>query len=448
MAIGMLARLSPGVGAPREILDRVTFADWSPDGSSLAVVHLVGSRGRLEYPIGRVLYESPGWISHIRMSPGGDKIAFLEHPIFPDDRGSVMVVGTHGPARALSGAFTSVDGLAWSPTGEEIWFSAATSGLSRSIYAVDLHGRSRAVLSLPGSARVQDISSAGDVLLTSDNLTAGIRGRAPGESAERDLTWLDWSIAAAISRDGRTLLFDEEGEGGGPNYAVCIRGMDGSQPIRLGEGSAEDLSPDGKWVVANRYWTNPPDLLLLPTGPGQARALPPTGLENIVTAQFFPSGERLLILGNERGRGLRLYVRGLEGGPLRPIAPEGFVARAGAISPDGKWVVGLVPGGDPSLFPVEGGSPRPIQGRLPEEIVLGWSANGKSIYVERPGGRPVDVIRVDLATGKRVSWERIQGGEDRAGVSLGVLHTGPDDHSYVYVYSRNLSELFLARGLR
>jgi len=411
-------------------------------------VHLVGSRCRLEYPIGRVLYESPGWISSIRVSSSGDKIAFLEHPVFPDDRGSVMVIGTHGPARALSGVFTSVNGLAWSHTGAEIWYSAATRGLSRAVYAVDLHGRSRAVLSLPGSARVQDISSAGDVLLTSDNLTAGIRGRAPGESVERDLTWLDWSIPAAISRDGRTLLFDEEGEGGGPNYAVCIRGMDGSQPIRLGEGAAEDLSPDGKWVVAAQYWTNPPDLVLLPTGPGQPRTLPPTGLENIVQAEFFPSGDRLLLVGNEPGRAIRCYVRGLEGGPMRPITPEGFVARGGAISPDGKWVAGTVRGGDASLYPVEGGSPRPIQGRLPEEVVLGWSANGRSIYVERPGGRPMGVFRVDLATGKRVSWERIQGGEDRAGVSLGLLILGPDDHTYACVYGRNLSELFLARGLR
>ena len=411
-------------------------------------MHLVGSRSQLEYPIGRVLYESPGWISHIRVSPSGDKIAFLEHPVYPDDRGSVMVVGTHGPARALSGVFTSVDGVAWNPSRAEIWFSAATSGLSRSIYAVDLHGRSRTVLPLPESARVQDISSAGDVLLTSDNLTAGIRGRAPGESVERDLTWLDWSITAAISRDGRTLLFDEEGEGGGSNYAVCVRGMDGSQPIRLGEGSAEDLSPDGKWVVATRYWTSPPDLVLLPTGPGQPRALPPTGLENIVRAEFFPSGERLLILGNERGRGIRPYVRGLEGGPLRPITPEGIVVRAGAISPDGKWVLGSARGGDTSLYPVEGGSPRPIQGRLPEEVVLGWSANGKSIYVARPGGHPVEVIRVDLATGKRVSWERIQVGEDRAGATVVLPILGPDDHTYAYTYARNLSELFLARGLR
>ncbi len=445
MAVGTLARMSP-TGAPREILDNVAAADWSPDGSNLAVVHVVENRYRLEYPIGTVLYESPGWISYIRISTDGRKVAFLDHPSFPDDRGSVMVAGTHGRARVLRADFSSGAGLAWSPRGDEIWYSASTVGSSRSIYVVDLKGRARVVATLPGSARVQDIAPSGDVLVTSDNLSAGIRVRAPGENTERDLSWLDWSIPIAISRDGKTLLFSEQGEGGGPHYAVCIRGMDGSPPILLGEGQNEDLTPDGKWALVTRFWLRPPELVLLPMGAGQPRTLPPTGLENVANVDIFPSGKRILVVGNEPGHAMRGYVRDLEGGALRPVTPEGIFVRPNSISPDENWFVG---GRESQIYPVEGGSPRPIAGKLPNEVFLGWGASGSSVYVGPFGGPPpLEANRVDLATGKRVNWARFEGPEDRAGIHIGLRTIGPDDHTYAYTYARTLSELFLARGLR
>ncbi|HEY3155683.1 MAG TPA: protein kinase [Candidatus Eisenbacteria bacterium] len=445
MAVGTLARMSPG-GAPREILDNVAAADWSPDGSTLAVVRVVENRYRLEYPIGTMLYESPGWISYIRVSPDGRTVAFLDHPSFPDDRGSVMVAGAHGLARGLRADFASGAGVAWSPRGDEVWYSAASLGSSRSIHAVDLKGRVRTVTSLPGSARVQDISPSGEVLVTSDSLSAGIRGRAPGESTERDLSWLDWSIPTAISRDGRTLLFSEQGEGGGPHYAVCIRGMDGSPPILLGEGQNEDLTADGKWALVTRFWLRPPELVLLPTGAGQPRTLPPTGLENVANVDIFPSGKRILVVGNEPGHAVRGYVRDLEGGALRPLTPEGIFVRPNSISPDERWVAG---GRESQIYPIEGGSPRAIAGKLSNEVVLGWDAAGSAVYVGATGAPPpLETYRVDLATGKRESWARFQGPEDRAGIQIGLRTIGTDGHTYAYTYSRTLSELFLARGLR
>ncbi|HMI31940.1 MAG TPA: hypothetical protein VK527_09390, partial [Candidatus Limnocylindrales bacterium] len=310
-------------------------------------------------------------------------------------------------------------------------------------------GRLRTVTSLPGSGRVHDISSTGEVLLTTDNASAGTRGRGHGENAEQELTWLDWSVPSAISRDGRTLLFSEQGEGGGLHYTVCIRGMDGTTPVRLGEGQSEDLSPDGKWALVSRFWISPPELVLLPTGAGQPRTLPPTGLENIVHAQFFPSGRQILLVGNEPGHATRIYVRDLEGGALRPIAPEGILARAGAISPDERWVAGLVRGGEGSLYPVEGGTPRVVPGKLPNDVIVGWSSDGKSVYARPTAGvLPAEVYRIVLATGKRVVWEAFPGPDNRAGVQAGLAVMGSDDHSYAYVYSRNLSELLLARGLR
>jgi len=446
-AVGTLARMSTG-GAPREILDDVTAADWSPDGSALAVVHVVGNRYRLEYPIGTVLYESPGWITDIRVAPDGRSVAYLDHPVFPDDRGSVMTVSVGGQARVLCGGFASEQGLAWEPTGREILFSAATIGAARSIYAVDLQGRLRCAAALPGDARVHDISARGDVLITNDRISAEIRGRAAGEDKERELGWLGWSVGAAISADGRTLLFSEEGEGGGQHYAVCVRGMEGSPPVQLGEGDADDLSPDGKWALVTRFWTQPPAIMLLPTGPGQPRTLRPTGLENIEDAQFFPSGDRLLLVGNEHGHAARCYVWGLDKGAPRAITPEGIVSRAGCISPDGRLVVGFARGGEALLYPVEAGSPRAVRGKLPDEIPLGWSRDGESIYVSTPGGRPVQVFRLDLATARRTVWVTEEGPGDGTGTSGGFMIVGRDDHTYAYTYGRYLSELFLARGLR
>jgi Tol biopolymer transport system component len=447
LAVGTLARMAPG-GAPREILDNVAVADWSPDGTDLAVVHVVGNRFRVEYPIGTVLYESPGWVSHLRVSPDGKGVAFLDHPVFPDDRGSVWVASAGKRARQLGKEFASTQGLAWSPSGKEILFAAATLGATRSIFAVDLRGNLRVVASLPGTSRVQDVSASGDVLITSDDISVGIMARAPGEAVERDLSWLDWSLPSAFSRDGRILLFSEEAEGGGEHYSVCIRGTDGSPAVRLGDGTSEDLSPDGAWALTTRFWLRPPELWLLPTGPGQPRKVPPTGLENIVAAGFFPSGEHLLVIGNEPGHGTRAYVHQIEGGPLRPITPEGIYARRGNISPDGKWIVGTVRGGDAYLYPVDGGSPREVSGKRPEEMVGGWSADGKSLYVSTFGHLPSVTYRLTLGTGARARWAELKGPDDQPGTTIGISVLGRDDHTYAYTYSRYVSELYLVRGLR
>ena len=77
---GTLARIGmTGGGSPKEVLEDILWADWAPDGQSLAVVRQQGGKVRLEYPVGKVLYETAGWISHPRVSPRGDEVAFLDH---------------------------------------------------------------------------------------------------------------------------------------------------------------------------------------------------------------------------------------------------------------------------------------------------------------------------------------------------------------------------------
>ena len=126
-------------------MEDVSCADWSPQGSTLAVVRRIGGEGRLEMPPGSVLAKTSGWFGDVRVSPDGRRIAFTEHSVVYDDRGSVAVVEVAGPKTTLTGEFSSVLGLAWSHDGREIWFSAQVTGTRRDLFAVTLEGRQHTV---------------------------------------------------------------------------------------------------------------------------------------------------------------------------------------------------------------------------------------------------------------------------------------------------------------
>ncbi len=306
---GMLARAPLVGGTPREILQDVRWADWSPEGE-LAVVHHVNIRDQLEFPIGKVLYVTNGWISHLRFSPRGDKIAFMDHPERWNDRGSVSVMDLAGNVVARSGAWDSEDGLAWSWQGNEIWFAAAeNAATNRSLWAMNLSGRQRKILTVPGGFTLQDIAPDGRILVTLDTERLAMEWTGKDNKEVQDLSWYDWSVAKDISPDGQSVLFEEDGgpsgeSGGGlgTENAVAIRKLDGSPPIHLGDGTVDGLSPDSQWAISVSRGT-PGHITLLPVGPGQARQIPVAGLEHLQAgAHFLPDGERIVVNGNEAGR--------------------------------------------------------------------------------------------------------------------------------------------------
>ncbi len=335
---GTLARVPLGGGAPREVLEHVQWADWSPDGSNLAIVREVAGQSRLEYPIGKVLYQTGGWLSHPRISPKGDAIAFIEHPVRRDDAGSIAVIDTAGKKKtSLSTGWETVWGLGWSPTGSEIWFTSTRIGYGRYLSAVDLNGKERLLAREPGTLTLQDVARDGRVLLTRDVPRVGIVGLAPGTTKERDLSWLDWSAPKDLSADGSTLLFVESGEAGGNNYAAYMRKTDGTPAVRLGDGTAFALSPDLKWAIGGL--PRPPvQFYLLPTGPGEQKPMTNDKI-NHAEARWFPDGKRIVFSGDEPGHGLRLYVQDIAGGEPHAISPEGVNSSLFAVSPDGKLVV-------------------------------------------------------------------------------------------------------------
>ncbi|HKB72530.1 MAG TPA: protein kinase [Thermoanaerobaculia bacterium] len=441
---GTLARVSLGGTAPREILENVRQADWSPDGANLAVLRVSQGKDRLEFPIGKVLYESAGYLSDLRLSPRGDRIALFEHPKQWDDRGSVICVDMAGKRTVLSGEYWGEEGLAWSRTGDEIFFTASTEGFSQVLYGVDLSGRRRVVLTSAGGLTMHDVSRTGRWLVTRDDQTNAISVLVPGAGAERDLSWLDFSEAPFLSRDGSLLLFNDESSAAGPNYAVCLRKTDGGAVVRLGEGFPCGLSPDEKWALAIVY--SPPQLVMYPTGPGETRRLPRGRLETYQSASWFADGKKILACGNEPGRGSRCYSQDVSDGSLRPVTPEG--ASNGSVSPDGTQVLYSNQDGAWLVQPMEGGTGKPLPEIAPDESVIRWSPDSRSLYVFHPATLPFRFERLDLASGRRELIREVAPADRTGLLEGGVASITEDTRSYAYDYSRMTSQLFVVSGAR
>jgi Tol biopolymer transport system component len=443
---GTLARVPlEGGAAPREVLEDVNWADWAPDGASMAVVRWAGSRQRLEFPVGKILYETSGWISHPRVSPDGLRVAFLDHPSSGDDQGSVMVVDRAG-RRTLGGSWATAWGLAWAPGGREIWFTAAKFGSARELRAISLSAKERSVARITGTLTLHDISRDGRVLLAQDNLHFGTLALPPGAREERELSWLDLGTVSDISADGRKIVISETGEGGGEGYSVYSRATDGSPPVRLGPGATPVLSPDGKWVLTLDIRADPPQLVLLPTGPGEPVPLTRDRLHH-EGGVFFPNGKRVLFLGREPGRGNRLYVQAISGGTPLPISAEGPFS-SGPISPDERFIAAMGPEGKIVLYPTVSGQPLAVPGVTVLELPLQWSPDAKSLYVYRAGELPARVFRLDPFAGKRELWKEFAPSAPAGVVEVRWIAMTPDAAAYAYTYVRILSTLYVAEGLR
>lgn len=445
--IGTLAQLSIGADAPRDLLDNVEAADWNPHGDTMAVVHVVNGESRLEYPIGKVLYETPGWISNLRFSGKGDHLAFIDHNLLGDDGGTISVIDLSGKKSDLTERWSSAFGLAWSPTGDEIWFTATATGFSRSLRGVTLSGKPRELLSAPGTLTLHDVGAGGRALISRDAMRAGAIGLAPGENKERDLSWQDWTVPNDISEDGKRVLFVEAGEAGGGEYAAFIRETNGASAVRLGEGSPLSLSPDGTLALVLRQNISPPELWLLPTGVGQQRKLP-TG--NVIPnwGQFFPHSERVLLVGHEPGHGSRVYVMDLEGGQPRAITPEGFGLgpNAHSVSPDEK-LVATVSNDGIALVPTDGGVPKLVRGSEAGDVPLRWAKNN-ALFVGYRGETACPVSLLDVQTGSRTAWKTFSPSDVAGVVGVACPRISADEQHYVFGYVRNLSDLFFVDHLK
>ena len=446
---GTLARIPMSGGAPREVLDNVQDADWAPDGDRMAVVRYVPENGhwRLEFPIGKVLFDSIGWMSNPKISPDGKWVAFADHQNQAgDDQGSVAVVSSEGKGeeKILSSGWTTVQGINWSPDGSEIWFTSSNSGSSGNPRAVNLSGKLRTITNVPGGMWLQDVRN-GVALTVTHQRRIGIRGMAPGAKEESELGWFGWSELGDMTPDGRKIVFDEEGDGGGPNYTVFVRNTDGSPPVRIGEGVGLAISPDGKWVITQPAKGGP--LSLVPTGAGEARQLTHDQV-NYQFVHWLAGGKELLASGIETGHGLRDYLIDVSSGNSKAITPEGI---AGAWpSPDGRSTVVLRSDGKWGIWPLDGSGLRLIPGLDSSYRVRGWMPDGQSVYAVsiRQQEKIRSVYQVNVATGAVKPWKTFGEGLASGGTSIGNSYFAGDGGAYSYVYSQTISQVYVVRGMK
>jgi hypothetical protein len=438
---GTLARVPLAGGTPRQLLEDAFVADWAPDGNNLAVVRRVEGQSVLEYPLGKRLYSTPT-LTTVRVSPDGAHVAAVE---FDQAGGWIDLIDAAGNRKVLATGFVYIDTIAWHPSGKEIWFMAIESDIGTGIHAVDLAGHVRTVATTTDLEVLHDIAKDGSVLVEREITTEEIRFASTADNLERNLSWLERSQLVNLSADAKTMLFWETGEGGGPVGSVYLRGTDGAPAVRLGEGRAQDLSPDGKWALTLVPAGTSARLVLLPTGAGVPRQLDVGNLQVLGAGFLPPDGKRIVIGASEPGHGVRGYLLDLAGGTPRAFTPEGG-SGGSAFSPDGKLLAADV-SGHPMFIPVDGGAARPIVGLEPKDIPIQWSADGEFLFVARFGELPLSVYRFRLATGKKELWKQLLP-PDRAGlIGIDTAIVARDGKSYAYSYARvTASDLFLVTG--
>jgi len=441
--VGTLARVPFGGGAPREVLEGVSGADWGPDGESLAVVRAIGGKFRLEYPIGTVLYETekrPPLMP--RVSADGKLVAFFDFDVEVGDY-ALCVIGANHPRQILSRGWRATGALNWSPDNHEVWFSGGQPGGDPALYAVTLSGAQRLVSQTGGMIVMQDVARDGRVLLSTVNSRLGILYVSPSVGAQRDLAWLDSSLLYDLSSDGTSLVFVELSSGQGRNSAIYLRKTDGSPAIQLGYGNRPALSPDGKWVAGIHHEADRSTLMLLPTGPGESRFAKIEGM-HFDGVEWFPDNKRILFTGNQTGHATRTWMYDPDTNQSTPLTPEG--SRGTRISPDGKWFVTV----DPQkllLSPVDGGESRTVADLVNGESVVRWSGDGKYLFLQQREPGSITITRLDLTTHRKEPWQVVKVPEPGAQF-FGPLALSADGKACATTFQRDLANLFLVRGLK
>ena len=454
--VGFLARVPLGGGAPKMMLKDVQSADWSPDGEQMATARYNRDRRvyQLEYPTGKVLYETTGWIARVRVSADGRSIAFIDHPAFGDDAGYVAVIASAGgTVRRLSRLWGDVRGLAWDPKGE-VWFSAADVGFNYALYAVTQSGKSRQVLTVPGGVVLNDIAKDGKVLVTDTVERTIIMVSTQRHPEEQNLAWLDDTEFFRFSEDGAQILMGDESSASGTHHASFLRNVDGSSAVKVGEGDGIALSPDGEWVLSR---IPPDELVLLPTGAGEIRRLSlsapstdpsgehasKTAIRADLPAEWLPDGKSIVYVGDDS----RTHLLDLQGKDtaLTPAGTSGYLPTA-----DGRSVLVRTAKGDYELYPVGGGNPSPFPYLQAGDQPVRFSSDGKDIFVRNSvkGVPGINLYRVKLTNGTRSLLWHLQVPKTTLANEITVVDVTPDGTGYAYGYSQESTVLYSVSGLK
>ena len=443
---GTLATVSLAGGSPRDVAGHIAYADWSPDGQQLALSKFSAEGALLEFPPGHVLFQQKtGWFGHPRFSRDGSRIAFENHPTLNSDEGEIDVVDLKGNRSMLSQGWTSVEGLAWSADGKEVWFASNSplTGWADSIRAVTLSGKMRTVITFP-SVRLHDVTSDGRVLLSREDWRSQLVGFFPNDKQEHPYSWLDDTDPTGITNDGRTISFSEEGEvwSLANEGQLYVRSTDGSAPVSVGSGHAT-ISPDGKWIAASTRTST--KLMLQPVGLGEPKELPTPGFIAYENAAWSDDGRFLVYEGQTGQSDWNVYFQPIAGG-----AP--VLVKAGArdsfpkLSPDGGIVALRKDRGGIDLYHLNGSPPVALKGGEEADYPVRFADGGKSLLVSNVGGRELELALIDLASGKRTLWKSFDA-QVSQNIAIVVVAT-PDLKYYAYDFPRHSSILYLVENLR
>jgi hypothetical protein len=441
---GTMAQAPMAGGTPRSQEKDVIAADYAPDGKTLALVRQANRKMQLEYPAGKVIYATAGYLDYVRVSPSGKEVAFVEHPVYADDRGWVCVFDATGERKQLTREYATLQGLAWSRDGKEIWFTASDS-TDRQLYGVSLGGKQREILTTPQGMRILDIAADGRVLLASEQHRTEISGSDSVTGKERHgLEWFDGSMLGDISPDGKAIVFLEWGGPAGPLYLSVYRKLDGSPPVALGPGGGPKFSPDGT-IVATRIVTRPPQVGLNPIGTGESHRLPVGDITSLGNVVWFPDGKHLLLTGATEGQPLRSYEMDMEGGKPQPLGPPDFVGSA--IARDGNRIAGRNGSAEAVVLDRQTQKLQVIPGMEPHDQIEKWTEDGKGLLVVSATPWEGRIYRVDIPSGKRSLLQTVEPSE-KAGSTQDVrLVYAERSKTYAYSIVRVLGTLYVVEGL-
>jgi len=442
---GTMAQTQMTGGTPRAQAKEVIAADYAPDSKTLAIVRRANRKVQLEYPEGKIIYATAGYLDYVRVSPSGQQVAFAEHPVYGDDRGWVGFVDEAGNHKQLTQEFGTIQGLAWSRAGKEIWFTAADVTTDRELYGVSLAGKQRTVLAAPQSIRLLDIAADGRVLLSVERQEPEIIGIDPVTGKERRrLEWFDASLLGDILPDGHAIVFLEWGGPAGPLYLQVYRKLDGSAPVALGAGAQPRFSPDGTWV-AGPLLTRPPQVALNPVGAGESRRLAAGEITSLRTVSWFPDGKHLLLTGAAEGQPLRTYEMDTEGVKPQALGPVDFIGAI--VAPDGKRIAGRNAAAEAVVFDRESQKLEIIPGVEPQEEFSEWTEDGRALITYSSTPSAARIYRIDVSTGQRTLLQTIDPAE-KAGLTTPIrLAYAGRAKTYAYSTIRILGNLYIVEGL-
>lgn len=436
----LFARVPLHGGAPRDISKSVVAADFSPVSGELCVVVKNDSGTTVEMPPGNAIFRTSGWVDVVRVAPDGRSVALLEHELAVDDAGGVVYIDRDRHVHKLTSGWASILGLAWTPSGDEVWFSAARNGNDLGVWGVSLDGRLRPVSMRPGSFVLFDISRDGRVLASRYSRRLNmITGSARSHSSEES-SWFDWTRAVAVSDDGDRLLFDETGAGGGDRQAVYLRHVADHTVEKVGDGHALDLSADGK-----RALTQARDVrsqLTLISWPDEHKLISAPGFD-YQSARFIPGREAILVQANAPGKPVGLYVQELATGALHQLkGNEGL--RWPMPSPDGRRAAAIADYSHLAIVNLDSGGREDLN--LPRAAALvRWATSDKLVFME-PGRLPISLWTYDLRTHKDTPLFDIAVPDSSARGGIAEIVLSADLRTFAYSYVQSGSDLMLVSG--